>query len=359
MRGTVGQPEILPLAPGADHGPQLARAAEVAAGGGLIAFPTDTVYGLACRADDAPARERLARLKDRPVDQPFQVLIVSMEEAHRLAAPLPRAAEKVMRAFWPGPLTVIVPDRQGDTIGLRVPDHPDVRAILRLLGAPLSATSANRHGQAPVRSADEVRSTFGDGLDLILDGPVPEPPLASTVVELTDRALRVHRAGAVPEAELHEVARPRLLLAAGEDPARAMIGAAVARHILSELAPEVEVVVGSDPLGQTDVELPPAAGRELARLGYPAECAVVVALDASALDRADHVVAFDSRARARLMEALPDDKGRVHLLETRCPPGRRPPDVGLVAGAGYHQAAVHLEEALWKLCRKLFPKTSA
>ncbi|MPZ99063.1 MAG: threonylcarbamoyl-AMP synthase [Dehalococcoidia bacterium] len=178
--------------------------------GGIVAIPTDTVYGVAALATSAEAVRALQHLKGRDVDQPIAVLIDSVVA---LAAHLedPTALDGVV-GFWPGALTAIVRARAdgslpapvvsaSGTIGVRKPDDVHARAVIRECGGLLAVTSANRHGDAPATSAQEVAATFGMGL-MILDGGPRPGGLASTVVDLSGERPRVLREGQVTAADL-------------------------------------------------------------------------------------------------------------------------------------------------------------
>lgn len=172
--------------------------------GEVIGLPTDTVYGLAARAADRAATERIFELKRRPAGVVLPVLVADLEQALDLADDIPPVALDWMNRHWPGPLTVVLRRRAGlgfhlggddATIGLRVPDHPLVRDVCRAVG-PLATTSANRHGEPPLTSADAVRATFADDLPVVVDGGEcdGEP---STVVDATEDRPRVLRVGAL------------------------------------------------------------------------------------------------------------------------------------------------------------------
>ena len=148
--------EDRPLVLDASAPKAIARAATAVREGGVVAFPTETVYGLAVRAGDRAARARLARIKGREGKKPFQVLVSSRHAAVRMCGRLPLCARKLARALWPGPLTLVVKGRNGRWLGLRVPDHPVAAALLRRCGGSLVATSANLSGEKDAVTAAEV-----------------------------------------------------------------------------------------------------------------------------------------------------------------------------------------------------------
>ncbi len=173
--------------------------------GELIVFPTDTVYGIGAAPDDPAATARLFDAKRRPPDLTLPVLIASREVAASLAR-FDDRADRLARAFWPGPLTLVLPragasltwDLGGDaeTIGLRVPSHPLALAVLSAAG-PLATSSANRSGEPPAGTCDDLHATFGDLVAVYLCQEEPLVGSASTVIDLTHPDVRVVRAGAL------------------------------------------------------------------------------------------------------------------------------------------------------------------
>lgn len=171
------------------------RAVEVLRAGGAVVLPTDTVYGLAALPEHVGL---LAELKGRPAEMPVAVLVASMAQARTLAAePLPPEAGRLAAAFWPGPLTLVVPARSaGDPpVGIRWPDHPLVRAIAEQVG-PIATTSANRHGEPTPATADGAAAALLGPVGLVIDGGTL-PGTASTVVDLTGAEPVLLRVGAL------------------------------------------------------------------------------------------------------------------------------------------------------------------
>lgn len=181
--------------------------------GGVVVYPTETLYGLGVDASNAAALHRLVQLKGREPGKPIAVLVADLGMVAHLAASIPVAAQRLMQRFWPGPLTVVLPAR-GDvaavltggsgTIGVRLSSHPTATALVRGLGRPLTTPSANPAAAAPPRSLDVARRYFGTRVDAYLDGGLltGEPP--STVVRV-DRDLQIVRQGAIAAAAIREV----------------------------------------------------------------------------------------------------------------------------------------------------------
>lgn len=190
--------------------PSLREAAAIVRGGGIIAFPTETFYGLGAHPFDARAVQRIFDLKGRGLrDAPILVLIRSRADLESLAVEITPAAERLMEACWPGPLTLVfrasekvppVLTAGTGTIGVRLPAHPDVQRLLEAVGGPLTGTSANPSGRPPAATAAEVERVLGDGVDAILNGGATPGGLPSTVVDTTVTPPRLIREGRVPTA---------------------------------------------------------------------------------------------------------------------------------------------------------------
>ena len=167
----------------------ISQALEILNQGGLVAFPTDTVYGVGALAFNAPAVESIYAAKDRPVEKAIPILIGGPEDLDKVTTDIPPIAAKLATRFWPGPLTLVVPKHPdlpdvvstAPTVGVRVPDHPVARALLRAAG-PMAVTSANISGEASPRTAGEVSRQLSGRIPLILDGGETPGGIPSTVV---------------------------------------------------------------------------------------------------------------------------------------------------------------------------------
>jgi L-threonylcarbamoyladenylate synthase len=173
----------------ADRNDAIAKALEVLNRGGLVAFPTDTVYGVGAPAFDAAAVESIYSAKDRPVEKAIPILIGGPEDLGKVTTNILPIAAKLAARFWPGALTLVVPKHPSlpkvvsatPTVGVRVPDHPVTRALLRSAG-PMAVTSANLRGQENPRTAGEVMRQLNGRIPLILDGGETPGGVPSTVV---------------------------------------------------------------------------------------------------------------------------------------------------------------------------------
>ena len=188
------------------------EAVRVLRDGGLVCYPTDTVYGIGAAASDDAAVRRLYAAKGRPLDKPLPLLLADVSDAARVAEVTPLAKALAGR-FWPGALTIVMRKAVsyrslalagGDSVALRVPDHELVRGIVRALGEPITGTSANRTGTRTPISAAEVAFQMGEMVELIIDGRQSGTGLESTVIDITRDKPEIVREGAVSRGEVEE-----------------------------------------------------------------------------------------------------------------------------------------------------------
>lgn len=211
--GLVGMDEtplvtqIIALDSASPDAATLADAASILRAGGLVAFPTETVYGLGANALDATAVERIFAAKGRPAHDPLIVHVVGLDWLPAIAAEVPPLARRLAAQFWPGPLTLVlhctaqVPDgvtAGGETVAVRAPNHPIAQALLHASGVPIAAPSANRFGHTSPTTAQHVLDDLGGRIEMILDGGATPIGVESTVLDVTQTPPVVLRHGGVP-----------------------------------------------------------------------------------------------------------------------------------------------------------------
>lgn len=193
---------------------QIDEAVAVLRAGGLVAFPTETVYGLGADASNSTAVKRIFAAKGRPHDHPLIVHVADAAQIGAWARKVPAAAQRLAKAFWPGPLTIILKRAPGvhdvvtggqDTVALRVPSHPVAQALLRAFGGGIAAPSANRFGRVSATSAEHVRREFGAEVQCVLDGGPCEVGIESTIVDLSGEAPALLRPGHISAQQLAHV----------------------------------------------------------------------------------------------------------------------------------------------------------
>lgn len=200
-----------------DQTTELERAAETLKSGGLVAIPTETVYGLAANALDARAVAKIFAAKDRPFFDPLIVHVAEVGWWPRVVREFPPLARKLADRFWPGPLTLILPKSDAvpdlvtsgmPTVGIRVPDHPLTQRLLRLADLPVAAPSANPFGRLSPTTADHVRQQLGNRVDVILDGGACRVGVESTIVSVHGDEATLLRPGGIPLEEIEALIGP-------------------------------------------------------------------------------------------------------------------------------------------------------
>jgi tRNA threonylcarbamoyl adenosine modification protein (Sua5/YciO/YrdC/YwlC family) len=288
--------------------PQIRVAARAIAAGHLVVFPTETVYGVGTSAVNRDAVDALNRLKQRPQDKPFTLHLADPGEAEPYAGTLSPVAQRLIRKAWPGPLTLVVPDRRtaagkpGDlvedslyyehTVGLRCPDHVVGRAILREAGVPVVGTSANLAGHAPPRRAAEALADLGGKVHLVVDSGPTRCALASTVVRIRpDDSYEVLREGAVPASRVARLAVTRILFICTGNQCRSPMAVGIARQVLAQ-----RLGCAPDQLQARGIEVL-SAGTATGG-GYPATPNAIRAMAEKGIDIRDH------RSRAMTVDLL-------------------------------------------------------
>ena len=195
---------------------QVEKGIKILKKGGIIAFPTDTVYGLGCDAFNFAAVERLYKVKRRPRHLPFPLLLSDMSQVTAVAKSLSGIALSLARRFWPGALTLVLPKSDslplylssGGTVAVRIPDHPICLALIQGIESPLVGTSANSSGSYSALTADEVNQQLGDTIDFVIDGGKCPGGNESTIVDVTGTAPHILRQGIISRHEIERLWSP-------------------------------------------------------------------------------------------------------------------------------------------------------
>lgn len=292
----------------------VARAVAVLRGGGVVALPTETVYGLAADVANADAVARVYAIKGRPRDHPLIVHAHDLDALDGYVAEITPALRALAARLWPGPLTAIVARGPRtpravtggqDTVAVRVPEHPLARAILAAFGGALAAPSANRFGRVSPTSAEHVRADLGDEVDLIVDGGPAWVGVESTIVDLTGAVPAVLRAGAITPSQLGD--------ALGA-PVVTRIGGTVRAPgtLASHYAPRARVVLVDEAAREDEARRRAAGGERVALLALPDDAAAAArtlyatlrALDADGYDTIVATLPSDTEANAAVRDRL-------------------------------------------------------
>ena len=303
--------------------PAIKEAADILTSGGLVAFPTETVYGIGANADDATAVERLRALKERPEGKPFSVHIADRADLGKVVDPVPVIANRLMDRFWPGPVTIVF-GRSDDSVGVRLPSHKIGAAFLRECGVPVFAPSANLAGEMPATSAAEVSDALAGRIDAILDDGGEAPlGLASTIVRVWRTGWEVLREGAVPRDEIERAMKRTIVFICTGNSCRSPIAEVLCRETLAK-----RLRVEESDLEQMGYEVL-SAGTATAGGGGASASALAAAKDAGldisahrsrpltaeVLLAADKVYAMDGQHVRAAQAVCPDAAGKIELLD--------------------------------------------
>src|SRR3989338_106182 len=184
---------------------KIKKAASVLKKGGLVAFPTETVYGLGANLLDKRAIKKVYEIKNRPKKKPLTIHIADTAAVKKMVGGIPPMAGRLMDRYWPGALTIILKDRRGKKIGFRMPDNKVAFLLIKKAGIPVVAPSANISGNKPPTSAKEVLRALNGKIDIVIDGGKTKIGIESTVVDMTGQRPRVLREGAISKAEIGRI----------------------------------------------------------------------------------------------------------------------------------------------------------
>jgi L-threonylcarbamoyladenylate synthase len=326
----------------------IARAADTIRRRGLVAFPTETVYGLGANALDPAAIARLFEAKGRPPTDPLIVHIADIGQLDRVAATVPASARELAGAFWPGPLTLILPKRETvpdvvtaglSTVGVRVPAHRVAQALLASAGVPIAAPSANRFSAPSPTRAEHVVQDLGERVDLILDGGPTPIGVESTIVDCTTSPFTLRRPGGVTrEALLAHVPSLRAVSAAGSAATPQPAPGQLTRHYAPRAALTLYVGSPDAVVARLGVD-----ARRLAAQGHrvgilaPEEDVMALAPALAPLAASGRVLTRTFGARTDAARAAHELYNAIRVLDAESP------DIILAAGIGDEHlgAAVH------------------
>ncbi len=317
------------------------QAVSVLEDGGLVAFPTETVYGVGARADQDDAVKRLRHVKSRSVDQPFTVHIGDSTQALSYAPSMAGVAQRLMRKAWPGPLTLILPIDDpmssprmqslngsaaaamyfDNTIGLRCPDNDVARELLRKVSAPIVAASANPAEHPPPHTGKEVLRQLGGQVDLLIDAGRTRYAKPSTIVRIRGSSYEVVRRGVYDARIIEKYATFRLLLICTGNTCRSPMASELARHLLakrlgcaaSELAARSIDVASAGTAGGGGGASPHAV-RVMKQRGMDLTGHVSQAVTPDLLQQADKILVMTRSHRQAVLDMLPSARDRVGLL---------------------------------------------
>lgn len=334
---------------------ELEEAGRLVREGGLVAFPTETVYGIAVNLRDEDALRRLNRLKGRPGDRPITVHLADPDALGQYVREVPRAAWKLGRHFWPGPLSIVMTDKMGRATGFRVPDHDACRIFLRAAECKVGGTSANISGDLPATDAQQVLEHFDGLVDVVIDGGPARHSAASTVVRTHDtasgRGVEILREGVIPAEEIREITAKYLLFVCTGNRCRSPLAQAFATNLLSRRlgVDRSELLAAGyrvESAGTGCIRGQPATAEAVrAGLARGADLATHRSrpLTPTMLEDADDVFVMTADQRRSILEFAPEMADRIRLLDRS---GKDIPDPYGLGDEAYTKAAERIHRAL-------------
>lgn len=359
MDANSGNTRIIHVADEAGERPELDEAARVIEEGGLVGFPTDTVYGIAVREDDSEAVERLLDIRNSPPDKKMSVHIGEVETFYSLVSrPLPPAMRLANR-FWPGPLTIVHPHPERETVGIRYPRHGIAMDLLQRVNPYVLAPSANRSGEEPATTADEVLDVFEGEIEMVIEGGEATHGVSSSVVKVGRESSEILREGAVDREEIESELAPQLLFVCTGNTDRSPMAVQLAWRILEnhfnrerEELEEQGIRVESAGTGVSSGTRASANSQRVMEeeYGETLEEHFSRALTPEMVMESDFIITMTPNHRETILNWLPDVEDRLYVLNAD-EKGIRDPE-GSSHGT-YRDTARQIESELKKLLPEL------
>jgi tRNA threonylcarbamoyl adenosine modification protein (Sua5/YciO/YrdC/YwlC family) len=290
------------------------KAAIVLRKGGLVAFSTETVYGIGACLRNKSAVERLYAVKQRPKDKPLTVAIAGMHQFAGLECRISPYAFRFMDAFWPGPLTLVLWTKREKKLGVRMPDDPVALSLIAEVDEPLLLPSANISGNAPPRTAAEVLDELDGKIEMVLDSGTTKIGTESTVIDLTTSPYRMLRAGAIQEAEIKKIPRKSVLFVCTGNSCRSIMAEGLLKTMLAEQGKKDLEVISAGIVGVNGFPPTTETIQVMQETGVDVSGYKTNHITATLINRADLILVMQETHRKEVLRRVPHSKGRVHLL---------------------------------------------
>jgi len=345
--------EVLSCENSTSRAESISRAAVLLKAGGIVGFPTETVYGLAVVAENEEAEARLRDVRGRTENKPFSIAIAEGRTVSRFVRHIGPLARRLMSRCWPGPLTIVFETDRGETVGLRLPSNDLAAEMIRNAGGAVLAPSANLSGRPPATTCQEVLSAFDGKIEAVLDGGPAESGKPSTVVRLHGESYDVLREGALSKGRLQRAANLVILFVCSANSCRSPIAEALCRKMLAErlnVEPEKLEEHGYTVLsgGTSGGFAAPASDNAIKvthEIGVDISNHLSQTITPELLEHSDRILVMTPRQMNRALKMAPSAKGRVMLLD---PEGRAVGDPHGGDLETYRRCAFVIQNALKK-----------
>lgn len=289
-------------------------AAEILRGGGLVAFPTETVYGLGANYNDKEAVDRIYQVKKRPRAKPLSLHIADREMVFEYASSVPQDAYKLMYRFWPGPLTIILNAKSGGSVGFRFPRNQIAYSLIKEARVPVVAPSANISDQPPPKTANEVLKYLQGDIEVVIDGGKTALGIESTVVDLSKETCQVLREGTItPSAIKKAIETKFILIVCTGNTCRSVMAGELLRRMLKD-RDDIEILTAG--LSAIPSAGPSSVVSQLMKeQGYDVTNHIARKLTDDLIYMSDIIFAMEGLQKDRIIERVPEAKDKVFLLK--------------------------------------------